>query len=113
MTAIQKTKHLRVIRLHVKGVEISPVEAPEYPAEDATVSELTEAFVDLIARLTDAGILVPAGTEVENVYGIPGDALDAPDSTEAIETAAAEQAPTEEAPQQPAGALQDGEQPAA
>ena len=83
MSSVQKFKHLRLIRLHVKGIELTPVEAPPALPEDPSLEELTNAYEDLVDRLTEAGILVAPGTDVENVYGIPeGEPAEAPQTDE-------------------------------
>ncbi|WIC89147.1 hypothetical protein SEA_OTTAWA_101 [Arthrobacter phage Ottawa] len=60
MAAIQKINHLKVERLFIKGVEVSPVEAPAELPGKATLAEVTAAYESLVDRLTEAGILTPS-----------------------------------------------------
>ena len=68
MPSIVKFGHLKAISLAIGGKQITPVapqEAPSDLPEQLSMKVLAEAHEDLVLRLVEAGVLIPAAAEPE------------------------------------------------
>lgn len=68
MPSIVKFGHLKAISVAVDGKPVTPITPQEAPAdlpEQLSMKTLAEAHEDLVLRLVEAGVLIPAAAEPE------------------------------------------------